>query len=69
MQQVFKMEQDKYTKEELSWSYIEFIDNKNVIDLIEKVYHFQVMEDNCGASRSSNFFNFYIVIHISNIFN
>lgn len=37
MQHVFKMEQEEYEKEEIDWSYIEFIDNKDVLDLIEKV--------------------------------
>lgn len=31
------MEQEEYTKEEINWSYIEFIDNQDVLDLIEKV--------------------------------
>ncbi|EOA19784.1 hypothetical protein CARUB_v10000031mg [Capsella rubella] len=35
-QHVFKMEQEDYTKEEINWSYIEFVDNKDVLDLIEK---------------------------------
>ncbi|KAM7513013.1 hypothetical protein LguiB_011888 [Lonicera macranthoides] len=35
-QHVFKMEQDEYTKEEIDWSYIEFVDNQDVLDLIEK---------------------------------
>ncbi|KNA25025.1 hypothetical protein SOVF_010320 [Spinacia oleracea] len=35
-QHVFKMEQEEYEKEEIDWSYIEFIDNKDVLDLIEK---------------------------------
>ncbi|GAU26693.1 hypothetical protein TSUD_314700 [Trifolium subterraneum] len=33
---VFKMEQEEYKKEEIEWSYIEFIDNQDVLDLIEK---------------------------------
>ncbi|KAL6523944.1 hypothetical protein OROMI_031039 [Orobanche minor] len=33
---VFKMEQEEYQKEEINWSYIEFIDNQDVLDLIEK---------------------------------
>ena len=37
LQHVFKMEQEEYTKEEIDWSYIEFIDNQDVLDLIEKV--------------------------------
>ncbi|PQQ00844.1 hypothetical protein Pyn_39723 [Prunus yedoensis var. nudiflora] len=35
-QHVFKMEQEEYTKEEIDWSYIEFIDNRDILDLIEK---------------------------------
>lgn len=31
------MEQEEYRKEEINWSYIEFIDNQDVLDLIEKV--------------------------------
>lgn len=38
LQHVFKMEQEEYTKEEINWSYIEFVDNQDVLDLIEKVY-------------------------------
>ncbi|KAJ6715347.1 MYOSIN [Salix viminalis] len=30
------MEQEEYTKEEINWSYIEFVDNQDVLDLIEK---------------------------------
>lgn len=37
LQHVFKMEQDEYTKEAINWSYIEFVDNQDVLDLIEKV--------------------------------
>lgn len=36
-QHVFKMEQEEYTKEEIDWSYVEFVDNQDVLDLIEKV--------------------------------
>ncbi|KAF5188692.1 Myosin-11 [Thalictrum thalictroides] len=35
-QYVFKMEQEEYVKEEIDWSYIEFVDNQDVLDLIEK---------------------------------
>lgn len=31
------MEQEEYRKEQITWSYIEFIDNQDVLDLIEKV--------------------------------
>ncbi|KAH1259466.1 Myosin-11 [Glycine max] len=33
---VFKMEQEEYKKEQIDWSYIEFVDNQDVLDLIEK---------------------------------
>lgn len=33
------MEQEEYTKEEINWSYIEFVDNQDVLDLIEKVFN------------------------------
>lgn len=36
-QHVFKMEQEDYEKEQINWSYIEFVDNQDVLDLIEKV--------------------------------
>lgn len=39
-QHVFKVEQEEYAKEEINWSYIEFIDNQDVLDLIEKVVSF-----------------------------
>jgi len=39
LQHVFKMEQEEYTKEEINWSYIEFVDNQDVLDLIEKVFY------------------------------
>ncbi|GAB2291863.1 hypothetical protein Dimus_026114 [Dionaea muscipula] len=35
-QHVFKMEQEEYTREQINWSYIEFVDNQDVLDLIEK---------------------------------
>ena len=31
------MEQEEYTREQINWSYIEFVDNQDVLDLIEKV--------------------------------
>ena len=31
------MEQEEYIKEEIDWSYIEFIDNQVVLDIIEKL--------------------------------
>ncbi|OMO78429.1 IQ motif, EF-hand binding site [Corchorus capsularis] len=35
-QHVFKMEQAEYKNEEIDWSYVEFVDNQDVLDLLEK---------------------------------
>lgn len=37
LQHVFKVEQEEYKKEAINWSYIEFVDNQDVLDLIERV--------------------------------
>ena len=37
------MEQEEYTKEQIDWSYIEFVDNQDVLDLIEKVIPLHIM--------------------------
>lgn len=34
------MEQEEYTREEIDWSYIEFVDNQDILDLIEKVGYY-----------------------------
>ena len=39
---VFKMEQREYEEEGIEWSYIEFVDNQDVLDIIE----------GCGAQRA-----------------
>lgn len=40
-QHVFKMEQEEYKREEIDWSYIQFVDNQEILDLIEKVNNIQ----------------------------
>ena len=30
------MEQEEYEKEEIDWSYIEFVDNQDILDVIER---------------------------------
>ena len=37
MQHVFKMEQEEYVREGINWSNIDFVDNQDMLDLIEKV--------------------------------
>lgn len=36
------MEQEEYTREEINWSYVEFVDNQDVLDLIEKVLNYAI---------------------------
>ena len=38
VQHVFKMEQEEYIREEIDWSYIDFVDKQDILDLIEKVF-------------------------------
>ncbi|EXB44791.1 Serine/threonine-protein phosphatase 5 [Morus notabilis] len=51
-QHVFKMEQEEYTKEEIDWSYIEFVDNQDVLDLIEKTRKFMPNMESEGSDVS-----------------
>ncbi|CAM9675631.1 unnamed protein product [Chrysoparadoxa australica] len=46
---VFKMEQKEYTKEGIEWSFVEFPDNQDCLDLIEgKVFGmFAMLDDEC----------------------
>lgn len=44
-QHVFKMEQEEYQREQIKWSYIEFIDNQDVLDLMEKVSSFTLIQN------------------------
>ncbi|XP_047308351.1 myosin-6-like [Impatiens glandulifera] len=55
-QHVFKMEQEEYTKEEINWSYIEFVDNKDILDLIEKKPGgiIALLDEACMFPRSTN---------------
>ncbi|KAF3457491.1 hypothetical protein FNV43_RR02149 [Rhamnella rubrinervis] len=55
-QHVFKMEQEEYTKEEIDWSYIEFIDNQDILDLIEKKPGgiIALLDEACMFPRSTN---------------
>ncbi|CAI0448334.1 unnamed protein product [Linum tenue] len=53
---VFKMEQEEYRKEEINWSYIEFIDNQDVLDLIEKkpIGIVALLDEACMFPRSTH---------------
>ena len=41
------MEQEEYTRDEIDWSYVEFVDNQDVLDLIEKVMPLSKIEVVC----------------------
>ncbi|KAH9320576.1 hypothetical protein KI387_015215, partial [Taxus chinensis] len=55
-QHVFKMEQEEYSNEEIDWSYIEFIDNQDVLDLIEKkpTGIISLLDEACMFPRSTH---------------
>lgn len=55
------MEQEEYSKEEINWSYIEFIDNQDVLDLIEKVRPPEILIYSFVVSCSVFLFTFSIM--------
>eukprot|EP00803_Ostreobium_quekettii_P000595 evm.model.scf_649.4 EVM.evm.TU.scf_649.4 scf_649:26519-48447(+) len=53
-QHVFKMEQAEYEKEKIDWSYIEFVDNQDVLDLIEnKMGILDLLDETCKFGNST----------------
>lgn len=49
---IFKMEQADYEKEQINWSYIEFVDNQDVLDLIEqKLGIMDLLDEQCKFPR------------------
>ena len=34
MQHIFKLEQEEYNNENISWKHIEFVDNQEILDMI-----------------------------------
>ncbi|KAJ3702510.1 hypothetical protein LUZ61_006215 [Rhynchospora tenuis] len=53
---VFKMEQEEYRREEINWSYIDFVDNQDVLDLIEKkpIGIISLLDEACMLSKSTH---------------
>ncbi|PKA47048.1 hypothetical protein AXF42_Ash011722 [Apostasia shenzhenica] len=53
---VFKMEQEEYRNEDINWSYIEFIDNQDVLDLIEKkpIGIISLLDEACMFPKSTH---------------
>lgn len=54
------MEQEEYTKEEINWSYVEFVDNQDVLDLIEKVCGLSLQVMHLNPSKFHNVNNIYL---------
>ncbi|DBA65606.1 TPA: hypothetical protein ACH3X2_002670 [Trebouxia sp. C0005] len=54
-QHVFKMEQAEYEREAIDWSYIEFVDNQDVLDLIEKrLGILDLLDEQCRFPKATN---------------
>ena len=54
-QHVFKMEQAEYEREKIEWSYIEFVDNQDVLDLIEgRMGILDLLDETCRFPKSTH---------------
>ena len=53
---VFKLEQEEYQREGIDWSFIEFPDNQDVLDLIEKKHDgiLSVLDEQCRLPRCTD---------------
>mmetsp|Transcript_42425 Transcript_42425/g.102663 ORF Transcript_42425/g.102663 Transcript_42425/m.102663 type:complete len:1772 (+) Transcript_42425:209-5524(+) len=53
---VFKLEQEEYKSEGIDWSFIDFPDNQEILDLIEKkrVGILSILDENCRLSSQSD---------------
>lgn len=53
---VFKLEQEEYEKEGIEWSFIEFPDNQDVLDLIEKRRDgiFSILDEQCRLATCTD---------------
>ena len=55
-QHVFKMEQEEYEREGIDWSYIEFIDNQDMLDVIERRSNgiISLLDESCMLASSTD---------------
>jgi myosin-5 len=54
-QHVFKMEQAEYEKEGIEWSYIEFVDNQDVLDVVEsKMGILDLLDETCRFPKATH---------------
>lgn len=53
-QHVFKMEQAEYERESIEWSYIEFVDNQDVLDLLEgRLGVLDLLDETCRFPKAT----------------
>jgi len=65
---VFKLEQEEYMREQITWSFIDFRDNQPCIDLIEgKLGIIDLLDEECRV-RPSHFVESVIVLSTSFMF-
>jgi len=51
----FQISQAEYEREQIDWSYIEFVDNQDVLDLIEgKMGVLDLLDEQCRFPTSTN---------------
>mmetsp|Transcript_36306 Transcript_36306/g.58686 ORF Transcript_36306/g.58686 Transcript_36306/m.58686 type:complete len:1509 (-) Transcript_36306:778-5304(-) len=55
-QYVFKMEQEEYMREKITWSYVDFVDNQPCLDLLEKkpLGLFCLLDEECVFPKGSD---------------
>ena len=55
-QHIFKLEQAEYEKEGIDWSYIEFIDNQDILDVIERRSNgiISLLDESCMLASSTD---------------
>ena len=52
-QHVFKLEQEEYIREQITWSFIDFYDNQSCIDLIEtKLGILDLLDEECRVRNA-----------------
>jgi len=57
VQHVFKLEQNEYIREQITWSFIDFHDNQPCIDLIEgKLGVLDLLDEECRVSLCISLF-------------
>eukprot|EP00741_Cyanophora_paradoxa_P018970 tig00021108_g18313.t1 len=55
-QHVFKMEQEEYSREKIDWAFIEFVDNQDCLDMLEKrpMGVFCLLDEECVFPKASD---------------